>query len=425
MTGSQVIYNPAVSNPFGIVNANAQGANYATESGYSAETLILLGKEVQREIFDAAPQQFNALKVLFSKNFETVGSDEHEYLEHSFGRSSLTANAISAAVGATPGSPASQNITLTAASISRVGLNYIITYPDNTQAIVRSINTGTNVITVESITSGALPAVADDDIFAIRSTIDGDGFSGFTTYERLETVTRYNYVQFFMRVARWGEIEQQKFINMGTTNYMDADKKEKVRQLRTDLFVSFFNGVRGEFQLSGGTPAKSMGGIYPLMIAAGATPSNPTISGLKSAFEAAAFATNYKAEGGVRFVFGTDEMLYELSKAFKEPGIYYTPDNKIADLNLDLYKIGTMRFVPVPCELFKEASCFPAAWSRRLLCVDMESVQPVIMKGFPPVEMGSTLGMQIRERFKDWWVRAQLSLRYNNPLSGFIIDVQS
>lgn len=420
---SQRIYT--TTNPFGLVNSNPEGSPYADEA-IDADETILIQKEIRREIFDTAPAQYNVLKLLFSKQFETKKSDQFNYLEHTFGRSSLTANAVSAAVPAVASTSVSQNITLTTASVTRVGLDWIITYPDNSQGTVTAINEGTGVITVRSFTGLGLPAVADDDVFSIRSSIDGDGYTGFVTFERLETVTRYNYIQFFMRVARWGEKELQIWKNNGTTNFIDADKRETMRQLRTDLFVSFINGVRGEATLSGTNGvAKSMGGIYPLMIAAGATPSNPTISGLKAAFEAAAFATNFKAEGGTRFILATDEMLYELSKSFKEQGVRYEPSDMEANLNLDLYKIGSMRFVPVPCELFKEQSCFPSAWARRILVVDMEAIKPCILEGFPPLEMGGTLGMEVRERFKDWWCRAQLSIEYNNPLSGFIIDVQS
>jgi len=121
-------------------------------------------------------------------------------------------------------------------------------------------------------------------------------------------------------------------------------------------------------------------------------------------------------------------MLYELSKVFKEPGIRYTPNDEIANLNLMEYRIGTMRFVPVNCELFREASCFPADWKRKLLIIDQETITPIKMKGLEAMNIGgSTLDKGAngtREGFKDWYVEAQLSLQMNNPLSSFWIDVQ-
>lgn len=422
-------YTPGVGNaPFGNTNANSQASQYATISGYTPAETILLAKAVKRAIFDAAPAQYNALKLLYAKDFEEVSGDEFTYLEQTFGRSVLTSNAIVAAVAAVVGVPASQTLTLTAASMAHLTPDLIIIYPDNTKAVIRSVNAGLNQITVESQTSAALPAVAVGDIFATQSTIVADAADSFSNYERMEVIERYNFVQFFLRAARWGKIELTKYENMGTTNYLVIDKEQKLKQLRVDLFNSFFNGQRGEFRLASGQPAKAMGGIYPIMVAAGSQNANPTVAGLKATFETLAFATNYKAEGATRFIYGTEEMLYELSKVFKEPGIRYTPNDEIANLNLMEYRIGTMRFVPVNCELFREASCFPADWKRKLLIIDQETITPIKMKGIEAMNIGgSTLDKGsngTREGFKDWYVEAQLSLQMNNPLSSFWIDVQ-
>lgn len=423
---SNTNYTPGKGNlPFGNTNTNPQSSQYAGISGYTPAETILIAKAVRRAIFDAAPKQFAALKLLYAKPFGEVGGDEFEYMEKTFGRSAIVANANTAAVAAVPGSPASQAITVTAASLSKLTPDMIIIYPDNTKGVIRSI--AGSVITVESQTSGNLPAVTTNDVFAIQAVIIADAMDYFSNYERMETVTRYNFVQFFLRASRWGRIELQKHENLGTTDYLIKDREEKMTMLRVDLFNSFFNGNRGEFQISNGYIAKAMGGIYPTMVAAGSMSANPTVSGLKATFEQLAFATNFKAVGEVRFIYGTDEILYELSKVWKEPGIRYAPSDSIADLNLTEYKLGSMRFVPVSCELFKESSCFPADWKRKLLILDQETIEPIKMKGIPEIEMGSTLDKGdtgTREGFKDWWVQGQLSLRMDNPLSSFYIDVQ-
>lgn len=423
---SNTAYTPGTGNaPFGNKNANPESAQYITDSGYSATGSNLLQKAIREVIFDAAPEQYKALRLVFEKQIEEVNLDEFEFLEKTFGRSALEANAISAAVVAVPGSEVTQAVTMTAASIAHVTVDLILVYPNGSKGIVRSI-VG-NVVTVASLTSIGLPAVAVGDVFSIQSTIQGDGMTTFSHYSRMNTVTRYNYIQLFLRACRWTRIEEQKHMNAGTTNYMALDKAEKMEQLRTDLFVSFFNGTRGEFQLSNTLPAKAMGGIYPTMLAAGSMSANPTVAGLRSAFESLAFATNHKKEGGVRMIYGTDEMLYTISKVFKDPGMRYAPSDRIADLNLTEYRLGSMRFVPVSCELFREQSCFPASWAKRLLVLDQETITPVKMKGIPFINSGSTLDKGAngtREGFKDWYVEANLSLRFNNPLASFILDVQ-
>lgn len=419
-------YVPGINNPFTNKNANPQKSNYSVDSGYTPEETILLAKALKREIFDAAPKQYMALKLLFSKTFEEVYADEFTYLENTFGRTPLVANAIVGLVAATPGIPAAQTLTFTLASMAFITPDLILIYPNNQKAVVRTIASATTV-TVESQTSDSLPAVVVGDIFATQSTIIADGMNYFSNYERMDVVERYNYVQFFLRAARWGRIELQKYINTGTTNYLAVDKEQKIKQLRIDMFNTLFNGQRGEFQISSGYIAKATGGIYPTMVAAGSMSANPTLAGLRPAFEALAFATNFKAEGEVRFIYATQEMLYELVKIFKDPGLRYSPNDEIANLKLTEYQFGGMRFVPVPCELFKEASCFPAIWKRRILVLDQETITPVKMKGIPAISAEQTTldkGVNgTREGFQDFYVEAQMGLRFHNPPASFWIDV--
>lgn len=420
-------YSPGLGNlPFGNTNTNPEASEYALISGQNPTESLLIAKAIQEAIFDAAPAQYNALKLLYAKPFEEVNLDEFEYLEKTFGRSALVFNAI---VAATPSGGAGTNVTatytFTAASMTRITVDLIIVFPDNTRGTVTSSASATTVV-ITSMTGFGLAAVAVGDIAATLSTVVADAMTYFANYERMEMITRFNFVQFFLRAARWGRIELQKYQNAGTTNYLVLDKEEKMKQIRVDFFNAFFNGTIGEVLLSSGQPAKTMDGIYPRMVAAGSMNATVTEAGLVAAFRTLAFKTNYKMEGATRFIYATSEILDVLSRAWKEPGIRYAPNDMIGDLNLTLYKIGTMNFVPVACELFREPSCFPAFWQRMLLVIDQETITPVKMKGIPQVNGGSTLDKQdngSREGFKDWYVEGQLSLKMNNPLSSFYINV--
>lgn len=421
-------YTPGIGNsPFGNLNTNPQSSNYAVDSGYSPAESLLIAKAIRRAIFDAAPAQYNALKLLTMKGYKEVNNDEFEYVEKTFGRTALESNDTEAALAAVPGSEVTYVVTLTAASMAHVTPDLIIIFADGTKGLIKSVNTATNEVTIVSQTSVGLPAVAPGDLFAIQSTIKADGMDYFSNYERLQTITRYNYVQFFARAERWAKVELQKYINSGTTDYLTHAKEEKMKQLRIDLFNSYMNGTRGEFRISNNYIAKSMGGVYPTMQAAGSLSGNPTLAGLQSMFETLAFQTNFKTEGGTRFIYATDEMLNEFSKIYKQPGLRYEPNDEVAKLRLNRIELGTMNFVLVPCELFREDSCFPSEWRRKVLVVDQESITPVKMKGIPAQEMGGTLDRKdngTREDFKDWWVEAQLSQEFNNPVGSFWIDVQ-
>mgnify|MGYP003634295719 CR=1 FL=1 len=423
---SQQTYTPGVQNaPFGLSQANAQGSFYGAESSLSPAETNLLRKDIKRKLFDAAPKQFDSLKLVFSTTPVEHDSDEFEYVEYTFGRSPLTAASTASALTAAGTTIQTYTFDLDAASLDHVSVDLIITFPDNSEGVISNISGAT--ITVGTRAGAGLPAVAIGDVFAIRSTIEGDGADSFSTYQRTETITRYNYVQFFLRAKRWDKIELTKWENTGTTNFLDVDKEQKKKQLRVDLFVSYFNGHRGEYALANSKIAKSMGGIYPSMVAAGSLSANPTVAGLQAAFEQLAFITNFKAESATRFIYGTQQNLNNFSKIYKQPGLRYTPDNEMANLNLTMIEFGGMKFVLVPCELFREQSCFPASWSKRLLVLDLDTIRPVKMKGIPAFDMGSTLSRGAngsRENYKDWWCSAQLSLEMNNPQASFSIDVQ-
>ena len=421
---SNTLYTPGAGNaPFGELEANAQGSNFPAESAFSPAETLLLEREVKRVIFDASPAQYKSLKVLFSKPFEEKNMKEFTYLEKTFGRSVLVADAITAAEAAVPNTVQTQAITVTAASLPRASLDFIIVYPNNDKATIVDI-TGA-VLTVNSHTGFGLPAVAVGDTFSIQSTITADARDHINVYSRLDVVERFNYIQQFIRARRWGREELQEWKNAGKTDYLEKDKAESMEQLRVDMFNSFWNGLRGEVALEDGTVAKAMGGIYPLMQAAGSAEGFTSIAAFEDTFKTLAFSTNFKAEGATRFIYGTDEILHTFAQVFKLPLVRFDTSETMANLNLKMMELGTMKFVLVPCELWREESCFPADWAKRIIVLDQETVRPCKLKGLPAFDMGQTLNFEkgVLRDFIDWWVRSQLSIEFNNPLASFIMNI--
>lgn len=417
-------YTPGIGNaPFGLPNTNPQGSNYQGDSAATVTESNLIAKAIHRVIYDAAPAQYLSLKILTIGGFEDELSDEFEYIEKTFGRTPLVPTATSAAVAAVASTSVTQSVTVNQASLDAVSLNDIIIYPDGTKGTV-TVKTGF-VLTVRSVTGKALPAVALTDVFAVMATISADGTDKFYHYDRMTTVTRYNYIHFFHRAKRWARVEMQKYLNVGTTDFMEKDTMEKIRQIRIDMFCAYWNGQRGEYTLADGYTAKGMGGIVPMMRAAGSMEVTTTVPSLKAVFEEVVTSTNHKAEGATRFVYGTDSALLELSKIYKEEKVRYQPTSRIADLGLDKIVVGTSSYVLVPCQLFEEPSLFEPGWKNRLIILDQETVTPVKMKGIPQLEMGTTdnVAKGTREDFEDSWVRAQFSIRFNNPLASAIINI--
>ena len=405
---------------------NPYGSAYAT--AYSLAETNLIAEAIERQIYDAAPQQYDALKLLnMSKTIE-VGSDEFVYKEKVFGRTSMTVH-----TGAYT-SPITLSGTYATAESIPCAVGDVLFNENGTPVIVTAITpaAGANAATIAVAcqSGGALPTFNGGEVISFATTIIADGMDTFRHYDRLQTIERYNYVQLFQRNSRWSTLELQKMENMGTTDYLMHDKSLKIEQLRVDMFAMYMNGTRGNFPIAalagGGTDnAKMMGGLYPTMIAAGAPEVTSAISGLQTAFETLAFATNFKKEGATRMIYATDEILYELSKVYKESKVRYEPDSKTADLNLYQYNIGNMKFVPVSCELFREDSVLPTAWAKKMLVVDQSTINPVKIKGIPSVMAGVTDNMQKggTNNFQDWWVQANLSVRFRNPQGGFAINI--
>lgn len=404
----------------------AIGSEYATE--FSTSETLLIQRAIQAEIFDAVPAKYKTLRLLFDKPVEYVNDDVFTYLEKTFGRTALR---VDTGGGSAGGSPIT--LSLTSGGGSNITANKLVALPDNTKAMVRSVS-GDDIVLVKLEGATDLPAVSDGDYISIVSSVIADGMNFLTHYDRMSKIERHNYVQLMHRDKRWTRKEITKFRNSGTTNYFALDKKEQMDLLLQDMFASFWNGERGrvEINIPGGTAgtdiykASLMGGIFPLMVAAGcANSTGVTESTLQDVFETLAFQTDFKSEGGVRYIFGQNALLYSLSKVFKEAGVRYAPNDYIADLNLKEYRIGDMRFVPVATELFKELSLFPAEWKHRLIILDVDTIMPVCMRGYQPIEMGQTAPkgqFGSIEDYTEWWIQGMLSLKFNNPLSSFYID---
>jgi hypothetical protein len=408
------------------------GSYYDVAYSYSTAT-NLIRDAIFRAIYDLAPKQYDALKILNMAPVVDVPLDEFYYKEKVFTREPVTVFGwvhgtatitLAGTYARESDLPVKKNTVLCDAN----GTPHIVT------TVVHSAAANSSTIVIEKQTGGAGYGAGDfvaTDILSVQSAIIGDGMASFANPERSRTVERYNYVQLFQRTQKWTTMELQKLVNAATTDIMDYEKQEKLDQLRLDLFSTFFSGTRGEFTVrafdsSGLTyKAKAMNGVFPTMVGGGSEHTSVSLSGLQTAFESLAFSTNHKATGATRFIYSTDENLYEISKLYKEPGIMYTPTDKIADLNLTQYKIGSMNFVPVPCELFKENSVLPAVWENRILVLDQATLNRVVVRGIPAELMGKTLNKSEGSLmdYTIWWVFAQQSLKMNDVTGSFYIDI--
>lgn len=397
-------------------NLNSIGSQYAVD--FNHETSLKVRKITNEMIFDSSPQQFFDLAMMNQLERVNSVSDEFFYQEMGYQRSPLTATGTALGVSW----PATQTFTIS--NIADIATDFIIIYPDNTKANVVAINTTTGAITVQPNTNGSVPAVAVSDEFAILSSVEADGIDGFANYFRASIIERYQYIQQFSKAIRYGRTELYKMQNAGTTkNFLSMERKMMLKNFRLEMSNAFWNGERGETTTANGNrPAKLTGGIFPAMVAAGAPNVTAPVSMIGAAVEDIALNSEFGDFGETRFLYGRNRAILEVGKYYKDEKTRYTPDNKIADLGLDMVNIGSTKIILVPFERFADRSSFPSSFANRLVLVDPKNIKLREMWGF---EAGDTLQRKdgIPKTYGEYYLSGNFGVEFNNPLACGYVDV--
>jgi len=400
---------------FNNTNLNSIGSQYAQD--YGKDTSLLVQKVTNKAIFDSAPKQFFDLKLLNMKSFDTQVSDEFFYKEMGYQREPLVATGGAAAVVW----PATQTFAVSATD--NIATDTIIAYPGNKKGTVVSIDQTNSTVTVKPYSNDTLPAVVANDVFANISSVEADGAEGWAQYFRASTIERHNFIQLFNKVIKYGEVELHKLKNAAVTNnFLEMERKAMYRQFRIDISNAFWNGQKGEVTLASGDVAKSTGGIFPAMVAAGSPNATTSVATLDAAFEDVVLSTEFGDYGDVRFAFATPRVCLALSKIYKDEKTRYQPNDMIAKLNLDEVNIGSSRIVMVPFKRFEDAASFPASFKDRIVIADMKNINLCQLWG---ERSGDTLSRVdgIPKRYKEMWVDANMGVKFNNPLGCGWLDV--
>lgn len=402
-------------NRFGNLNLNALGSQYASD--FNKDENKLIQRITNNLIFDAAPRQFFDLAMLNMLPVIEKPSDEFQYMEMGYQREALVATASASAATA----PATQTITLD--SVDNVSVDLMIVYPTNEKGTVVSIDKSSNQITVAPMSGQSVPAVSSGDKFGNLSPVEADAKEGFSNYFRSTTVERYNYVQMISKAMRFGRMELAKYMRAGTTsNYLAMNRAAMFRQTRIDISNILWNGDRGEVTLQDGTKAKTAGGIYPLMTAAGSPNASTTTSELKDAFEDIAEQSEYGDHGDVRFAFMDTPIKRTLSKQYKDDKTRYRPADMDANIALDSVDIGSSKLVLIPFHRFADSASFPSAFKNRIFIIDPKNLRrcQVFPERSGEIDDRST---GAAKNYKEIFVDLTFSIEFNNPLACGWIDV--
>jgi hypothetical protein len=388
-TTTPSLVNPsAVQSPYPNWLLNPLGSDYAAQMGY-ADTR-LLAPAIEKMIVQSIPSQYKMLKLLFDKAPKLKTDEEHEWWERNIPRPALEV-LVDSAGGAT------DTITLTAGGSGQVSINTQLELANGRQVIVTAVDTTLNTITVKPANGTAVlvASTAGDKIITGFAPI-ADGQNFFSNYTRMDLVRYTNFIARGLRAKRWTTMTALKYKNNQTVNYFEEDAAELMENVYNDLFFLFMNAEKGEYDITvpvggGGTYKAKVGdGIFPFLVKNNAAHSSSSPATLEADLKALAFGTNYKNIDEARYILGTPYMLHLLSEVFKDP-VRYAPNDTISKLDLQEYRFGGMKFVPVPIVHFEERfNQFQDGFARRLICIDPAKVFTTGIMGLPQIQARNT-----------------------------------
>lgn len=415
---------------------------------YGLDGVNILLQDIERRIFDLAPPAFDPMKIINMLPFEEKNGLEFHYRESVWFRTPLnvatwTHGTKTLKFGAAGGSN----------TINYVHLPYrtnTIVYDANER--LWTIKTVTQdaaelTIVVEPMYDGQLATSSPTSVYTATSTdftagdpliVHGqgmaDGMTEIAAGGRIQTIDRFNFHEWFQQSESWTEFELNQIKNNAATDSLDYQKEEKIRQLRLDMFSAIFGGRRGRLTIfkpsdTSATPYPtfSMNGILNMMIDGGSEHSPVTYNSLKSVFKHHAYSTAINGDGSTRYIFATAETLGAMSDMWKnQNNTRYAPNDRMAALELNQYKIGELNYVPVPTDLFRrEAGVLAPVWENRILVLDTSKMSRTRIRNWNWLRAGQTDGvMQGSETsIRKWWVDCIFSMKMNNVKSSFYLDI--
>jgi hypothetical protein len=406
------IYSQSGGNAPQNQNLNALGSSYAAITG--ASTTAAIARATEKMIYETHPHQYFDLRLLSMIKATAAPSDEIFWAEQGYQRSPVTVT------GAVSGVSYPNIMTVPVQDVDAVGIDYIVVADDGSHGIVKDKNEGASTIDIQPQFDGSFPTLAANDELSVHSPIEADGAEDFLNYERTSHIERSNNVQLFSRAMKYGEVELIKWKNMGNyTNKLSLEKENMFKQQRLDISNAFWNGKKGEFTLKSGVKAKSMGGVHNFMVEAGSPVINASISTLDVAIESLASQTAYGEYGEQKFFFAPNDMITQISKAYKGDKTRYAPDyDDVVKLNLQKIHTGAVEIVLVPYNRFTDRSCFPSSWANKGILLDPNSIK--VKKLIMPRTGDNSKDARAnggRNRSIETWCDDSLSIEIINPLS--------
>jgi hypothetical protein len=416
------MYTSNVGVNFNIANLNSPGSNYATL--YGKEKSKLIADVIQRSIFDDTPKDYYEIPLLYLNEAEVVDKAEFSWMEMNIQRVPIETPVL----GSTIAAGVQQTIPLN--NLTDITLDRLVVRTDNNQmASVIDVDP-TGYFTIQAQTGETLSVLSSGSSYKWinQSSIDADARTNITGRYRMDKlIERYNLVQQFATATEFGREELWTYNRVGTTNYVPMTRDQLRKQYKMDLVASYWNGKRGEVTLSDGKVGKTMGGIYPTMLAAGSPYITTTLSTIVDGIFTAAYQSRFDSGENLKFLYGRPEAISKISREVKMDKMWWESTNAFgAEFKLEMISDASNRIVLVPCGTFERRSgTLPDFYENLLFLLPQQKIKPVIMWGMRVGAVDSRENNSATlATSKVEYIEGTLSQKMPNPLEAAIIKLQ-
>jgi len=361
-----------------------------------------LETQIRRRIFDTRPTHYGkAIEfLLVSKTPTLFAGAEASWSEMPDQRIPIVVDDGASAAGAVltaaqapnPGGFRTATIPTTTDILQSVGLNVQLHFRAGGWGFVIAKDDNLNTITIRSGASEGLPAIVQGDVITIGAEHRADGERRIVNNSRFDTLNRTNFIPVFSKAMEFGRRAWLERKNGSATNKPEMEEQRLITALLDEATTEMWNGSKAIKRNDIGKDLPGMDGIKTQMLNGGVTPTVTNIAGFQAAFEAKSTSTLFKS--GTTMLVGTNRLLLEVSKQYKELQTRYTPNDTVANMDLSAIKMGGRTHVLFPTDIFADPAHFPG-FGDHLFMIDLDAIEMGGQTGMPFMDIGRTLSNRL------------------------------
>lgn len=355
-----------VNAPRDFINTNPLGSDFA--ASYSLTTSYGLELAIDPRIVQIIPDEFGAFKWFTTVSRKGYSGKEWNWLQAMYPNRAFLADDVSAAVVAVPGSSVTQNVSIADVSIPVMAIGVKVVYPNNQQGVITAVNRtpGAGEITVRSMLSEGLPAVAAADVLANHGSVGADGTYGFDNFYTTDTQRYSNIMEMYYDAERWDEAQKIQLMNQQQVNFIQQQKQDLNFRVNAANEARLWLGQYGmntippnQFFAGSGYRATYTRGILQHMTADGVSTINTTAATAMDDIHQVISDMSLLANTKNWQLFATSDILRQIGIAERSERIRYAPGDTIVNTEVTGYRtFDNVMITPISCDAWKDVSYY-------------------------------------------------------------------